>query len=177
MPLSRSLADAGFSAWTPAERVKRRLPRSRAVEHRTAPITPTYVFVQAEQLHDLSEIEGRRHTGFPAFSIARHNGKPLLTTTPALAPLLERHQSSYLASLPLPPHAVRHARKRRANPFSAGETLVMAQGPFAGLECIVEEGDGQTTSLTLQLFGRQTNMKIETFHLRSDGVATAAYAA
>lgn len=174
MSLTRSLTAAGFDAWTPTVRVKRRVPRGDHFEWVNVPLMPSYVFVREPHIYELRAIERAEVSVHPQFSIWRHKGATLWVRNATLNPLRAEQQASYLASLPKQPHA---KTKDHGAPYRPGERLKLLQGVFAGFECEVEASDGRTTSLTLQLFGRPTSFKEQTFNLRSNGVATQATAA
>lgn len=174
LSLARSLMEAGFEAWTPTDRVKRRVPRGDHQEWLSAPLMPSYVFVRERHIADLRDIERAEVSVHPRFSIWRHMGSTLWVRHATLHPLRAEQQARYLASLPRQPHA---KTKAHGQPFYPGQRVKMMQGPFAGLTCEVDASDGRTTSLRVQLFGREIIMKEETSNLRSDRVATVTSAA
>lgn len=175
MKLTSSLQAAGFEAWTPIERICRRVPRRKGSEHFSVAFIPTYVFVREHHLTDLRRIEMMDVSSHPRFSIFRYHGATVFVPHASLHGLRARQQQSHVASLPStgkPAFA-----KPRAEPFISGDVLALPNGPFAGLNCEVDRSDGKTTTLTIRLFGRTTEMTIPTSQLRHDRVATVAAAA
>ncbi|MDF0489195.1 hypothetical protein PX554_13725 [Sphingomonas sp. H39-1-10] len=79
LPLSRSLNEAGYEAWTP-ERTLRRYVRAntpsgkRAIESQI-PILPTFVFAQEQFLADLVTIANSDRTAHPTFSVFNVDGR------------------------------------------------------------------------------------------------------
>lgn len=173
--LAASLQSAGIDAWTPIERVERRLSRSKVKERFKAALTPTYVFVREVHLPLLRGLEGAAVTQHPHFTIFRFYEETVLIDHRTLHPMREREQDSYRASLPA--SGKHHQGKGRGKPFSAGDVVTLAEGPFAGLPCHVEMSNGRSTSLRLTLFGSTCGVKIETSRLRENGVAKVASAA
>lgn len=174
MRLTASLQEAGFVAWTPSEHVKRRVPRSKAVEHRVAPLAPTYVFVRGRFLSALQRIERADITPHPRFSIFRHCGAPIFVRHGALHPLRVLQQHSYLATLP---NTGRAPSKRHGAHFEVGNPVTLTQGAFTGFAGFVECSDGLETKVIVTLFGRETGVTVPTRQLRSRNVPVQEYAA
>lgn len=165
--LATSLQAAGFEAWTPVERLRRRVPRSKTIEYVLGSITPTYVFVREQHLDALRKMERQPGNGHPQFSMFRYYGDMVFVRHTALHPLRLLQQDSYRDSLPVVrnPH-----RKKRGEAFEVGDAFKPTSGPFAGFECVVESSDGLTTMATMMIFGRQTGLKFSTSQIRTDGV-------
>lgn len=174
MPLVRSLADAGFDAWTPTEHVRRRIPRGKSTEHRIVPLAPTYVFVRGIHLSELQAIERAEITPHPRFSIFRHYGNTVFVKHATLDPLLALQQDSYLASLPA---TGRKPGKPRGLHYEVGDKVKLTAGAFTGFEAFVESSDGLTTTLTVGIFGRAQGVKVSTLQLRGASVSDEAFAA
>lgn len=174
MPLARSLAEAGFEAWTPTDHITRRVPRGDRVERFLVPLMPSYVFVREHHLPALREIERADVRLHPAFSVWKYAGDTLYVRHAALHPLRAEQQRRYLASLPKQPHA---RTKDHGEPYAPGDRFAYPDGPFAGLMCEVEESNGRITTVSVTLFGRRTPLKRETSQLRANGVAPSASAA
>lgn len=171
--LAASLQSAGFDAWTPIERIVRRKPRSKVVDHLAAPLTPTYVFVTERHLSELLRLEGKG-APHPFFSVLRLYGAIVLLEHTALHPLRAQAQAAYLSTLP-----ERRPLRRRGsgNPYTRGELIKLTSGAFAGLQGMVQDSDGVSTTVTLTLFGRSAGVKMSTSQMRADSVATARSAA
>jgi transcription antitermination factor NusG len=172
--LVASLQDAGFAAWTPTEHVRRRVPRSKSTEHRIVPLAPTYAFVRSVHLYDLKRIERLDVSPHPRFSIFRYYGETVFVRHGELAELRARQQDSYRSSLPA---SGRAPGKPRGQAFEHGDTVKITSGAFTGFEAYVELSDGLTTTLSVSLFGRAQEIKVETLHLRSHLVSDVASAA
>lgn len=174
LPLMRSLAEAGFNAWTPTEHIRRRVPRGKSTEYRIVPLSPTYVFVQAHHLPDLRGIERSEITRHPPFSIFRHYGNTVFVRHGTLHPLLALQQDSYRSSLPM---TGRSPGKPRGEQYQEGDKVKLTTGAFTGFDAYVKSSDGLTTTLTVGIFGRATEVKVPTLHLRNASVFTKRSAA
>lgn len=172
--LTASLQDAGMEAWTPTEHIRRRLPRGKSKEHRIVAMAPTYVFVRATHEDDLRMIERAEITPHPRFSFFRHCGETVYVPHRGLHQLRALQQDSYVASLP---YTGRRPGKPRGRHYEAGDTVKITAGAFTGFEAYVDASDGLTTTLIVGLFGRATEVKVPTLHLRSLHVPDAATAA
>lgn len=174
MRLTASLQDAGLTAWTPTEHVRRRVPRAKTTEHRIVPMVATYVFVRAGHLADLQRIERAEITPHPQFSIFRHCGDTVFIPNGSLHALRQLQQASYRGSLP---GSGSRSRKPRGAPYEQGEAVTFSQGPFSGLQGFVETSDGLTTRLNIELFGRVSVVDVKTLHLRALNVPVKQSAA
>lgn len=172
--LAASLQAAGIAAWAPTEHIRRRVPRSKEVEHRIVSAAPTYVFAEASALHALRQIERADITPHPRFSIFRHAGKPVFIKHRELHALRHKQQASYVASLPT---TGRSPCKPRGAAFEIGEAVTFHQGAFAGLQGYVQSSDGLVTTLTVTLFGRSAGVKVDTLQFRSRNVPAETSAA
>ncbi|WP_267386524.1 hypothetical protein [Sphingomonas sp. GC_Shp_3] len=167
MRLTASLQEAGFFAWTPTEHVKRRMPRTKAIEHRLAPLAPTYVFVRGVYLPALQRIERADITPHPRFSIFRHCGAPIFVRHSSLHPLRNLQQQSYASSLP---NSGKPPCKDRGLPYKVGDPITFRTGSFTGFTGYVNASDGLTTEVMVTLFGREQGVKVPTLQLRSRNV-------
>lgn len=89
IPLAKSLADAGFRAWTPTDITLRKVRRGKEVVEIEieAAITPTFVFARADHLDDLARIRQLPFGPHPDFSIFQRAGAAPLIAGTTLAPL------------------------------------------------------------------------------------------
>lgn len=174
LSLVASLQGAGMDVWTPTEHIKRRVPRTKSTEHRIVPLAPTYAFARRAHLDDLQRIERMDVSPHPRFSIFRYYGETVFVRHAATAPLRALQQDSYRSSLPASGRAPGRAR---GEPYQVGECVKIKAGPFTGFDAFVELSDGLMTTLTLSLFGRAQEVKVETLHLRSRNVPLRKYAA
>lgn len=171
LTLTRSLVLAGIDAWTPVQRVKRRLPRAKKIEHIEAPFTPCYVFVKAPHLPELCRLERTAISPHPAFSVFRHMGATVIVADASVSSLRAAEDESRRRA---DRNAGRTTGKPRGQPFDRGETVKARKGPFAGLNGIVQSSDGRHT---LILFGTRMEVRFGTSQLRSNPVAIAPTAA
>lgn len=172
--LVASLQDAGFAIWTPTEHVRRRVPRGKSTEHRIVPLAPTYAFVRAVHLDDLKRIERLDVSPHPRFSIFRYYGETVFVRHRELSPLRKMQQESYRDALPA---SGRAPGKPRGQAFEPGDTVKITSGAFNGFEAFVELSDGLTTTLSVSLFGRAQEVKVETLHLRANLLSVQSSAA
>lgn len=160
--LCTRLADVGIDAWSPAELLRRRVPRKRKFEEVRIPILPTFAFARAMHLEPLLELSQAAAGTLPDFSIFRWNGVFPTIRECELANLRlleERAGAKPLAPTPQ---------------FRPGEAVRMSRGAFAGLAGIVVADNGRTALVD---FGRGMAVKISTLTLRQTAVenATQAY--
>ena len=174
MGLVASLQAAGMDVWTPTEHVKRRVPRSKSTEYRVVPMAPTYAFARAGLLPELKQIERLDVSPHPRFSIFRYYGETVFVRHRELSALRSQQQDSYRTALPA---SGRAPGKPRGEAFDHGDTVKITSGPFTGFEAYIELSDGLMTTLSVSLFGRAQEVKVETLHLRSNLVSNKALAA
>jgi len=172
--LVASLQDAGFAIWTPTEHVRRRVPRCKSTEHRIVPLAATYAFVRGVHLEDLKRIERLDVSPHPRFSIFRYYGETVFVRHRELGALRALQQESYRNALPA---SGRAPGKPRGQAFEPGDTVKITSGAFNGFEAFVELSDGQTTTLSVSLFGRAQEVKVETLHLRANLLSVPSSAA
>lgn len=144
--LARSLNDAEFEAWTPAETIERKVRGSSKREAVVVPMLPSFVFVRADRLVELIDLarspalifrvwdrEQRRMVakGHPAFRIFRHGDDYPLVPDAQLAPL----------------HAIEQRRRRKprgkVHTFKPGAQVKLTEGGFAGLTGVVTGMEGK----------------------------------
>lgn len=161
LPLTKSLADAGFEVWTPQRIHRRRRPRSKKIVEREVAIMPTFVFVRKHHAVDLLGILASPVNPHPAFSIFRHpqNGRLIDVADCEIDGL--RAEDERWAK------AERKSRRRR---FEAGSSVKVTDGPAQGLEGIVEESDGR---YALVCFGGAVRFKVGTWLLGDEQVENA----
>lgn len=174
LALVASLQGAGMNVWTPTEHIKRRVPRSKSMEHRIVPLAPTYAFARRDHLADLQCIERMDVSPHPRFSIFRYYGETVFVRHRELSPLRAMQQESYRSSLPASGKA---PGKARGKSYDVGDVVTFTTGPFTGFEGFVDLSDGLTTTVIVSLFGRAQEVKVETLQLRSRNVPVRKYAA
>lgn len=150
LSLAASLAEAGLTAWTPAQILSSRAPRSKERIETTVPLMPTYVFATSDHLAELAELAEARSKPHVDFSVFRYLGR-----VPVLA-------DASLNALRVA--EARERPRKQQKTFKQGEIVRIEEGGFAGMSGVVEEGDGR---YTLVMFGR-IGVKIATFLLFPD---------
>lgn len=200
LQLAKSLAEAGFNVWTPTTVSLKTVPRGREkVEIEVeAPIVPTFVFGDGEQVDDFARVRATMFNGHPDFSIFQRAGMAPLINARSLAPLwwasidararldaiyarrlMEKERQDRIALLRTEQQrrkALRAERKR----LPAGLQVVVegmpALGGLAG--SVVEERNGGRAAVVA--FGGALVMEIEAWQLIpvhvSEGVAVTASA-
>lgn len=114
---------------------------------------PTFVFVDADRLVELVRYERSPASPHPPYSVFRFNHLvPLLSDT-----AIEALRMSERKAVP----------KAERRTLSIGSTIRLPDGPFAGLNGVVQSSDG---GYTLVAFGGLMEVKIETFILTGDAV-------
>jgi len=140
--LAKSLAAAGFEAWTPTETQARRLPRSQKRVERESAVMPSYVFAPSQHVRNLLAASMAIESAHPAFHVFRHLDRIPLITTGSLAPLRDAEDR----------HKAVVARRRRLGErvprFPAGASVRVDQGAFAGLDGIVTDQRGRAAFVT-----------------------------
>jgi hypothetical protein len=159
LALAKSLAGAGFETWTPMHVLRRQRPRSKVTIEVDLAIMPTFVFVRANRLADLSAVIAQPVSPHPQFSIFRHFGRYPLIAESEVAGMRKEEERHRLTQL-----------KTKRHVFPKGETVRVTEGPAAGLSGVVQDGDGK---FALVAFGGRFRLKIATFLLRTDGVHEA----
>lgn len=118
---------------------------------------PTFVFVDADHLDELVRYERSPASPHPPYSVFRfYHRAPLLNDAAIEALRMFERQ------------AVPKAERRTV---PVGSTIRLPDGPFAGLNGVVQSSDG---GYTLVAFGGLMEVKIETFILTGDAVQPIA---
>lgn len=157
MQLADSLVDAGFTAWTPVERRKRRKPRSKALTDIRVPVLPTYVFAASQHLVDLLAEADSATTLHPAFSVFKYFDR---------YPLIADRQL----------HRIRAIEERTAEKprplVSPGQPVKTVALGFEGLTGTVESVRGGKAFVTFEGFAQP--IMVDTLLLLRDGVTDEA---
>lgn len=149
-----SLNRHGVRAWTPTTTARRRKSRrSPSFVVRQAAMLPTFVFADADHLGELCRYERSPVSPHPPYSVFRYYHRAPLVGDAAIEALrmFERQ-------------AVPKAERRTV---PVGSTIRLPDGPFAGLDGIVQASDG---GYTLVAFGGRMEVKIETFILSENTI-------
>lgn len=155
LPLTRSLAAAGFDVWTPVQTGARRKPRSQTTTEFEAPIVPTFVFARADRINDLRRIASLPVNPHPAFSVFHpFDSAPLIAD--AEIDGLRRYERRCNEI------ATRNKAKAHRREFAIGEGVNVLDGAWQGLSGIVEAGDGKQARVS---FGGNLCVTIATFYL------------
>lgn len=144
LPVSEALADAGYSVWTPAETIERRVGLTRKRVQSVAPMLPGFVFADYGRLADLVALsrspsltfqvwdaEQRRMIlkGCPYFTVFRHDGTYPAVTDKSLDALRVAEQKGRPMS--------------KARVFERGERVKCPDAGFDGLVGVVETTKGR----------------------------------
>ena len=146
VPLLRSLTAAGFEVWTPIEVQLRQRPRSKAKAEREFAVIPSYLFAadhHVDELAALSHFPGKDHKDFSVWHV-HGRGFPLIADA-ALGPLRL--------------HERKVVRKDRLSPFAKGDRVSIPDGPFAGIDMVVEEERSNSLKLQFSIFGKQHSIE------------------
>lgn len=172
LPLARSLAAAGLEAWTPVFTQRRRKPRSKAmVETETAGM-PTFVFVPDRHRPYLSSLLlPHAPNPHPPFSLFRYYGSVVTIEDRELHRLRDLEQDDKRKADDRARRATRRERQH-GEPFTPGEAVRFSTGALAGISASVEASDGRRTRVTLHLFGRLSQVEVETSQLRGELVSS-----
>ena len=160
LPLTRSLAAAGFDVWTPVQTGTRRKPRSQVTTEFEAPIVPTFVFARADRLNDLRRIASLPVKPHPAFSVFHSFDRAPLIAGAEIEGL--RHYERRCNEI-----ATRNKAKAHRREFAIGDAVNVLDGAWQGLSGIVEGGDGRQARVS---FGGSLSVTIATFYLISNDV-------
>lgn len=168
MALTKSLADAGFGAWTPIYEITRRRGRSRDRHYVEAPIIPTFVFVPEQHLRALAAMLAQPTHPHPAFSIFVYAGRAPIIAERSMAHLRKAEEQARL-------RAEQRARTDKAKQridIPVGEKVkVVEESNFLGLTGVVESCDGRTAMVN---FGGPYAIEIQTWRLMTDELLIAA---
>ena len=142
VPLAKSLADAGFEAWTPIQVQFREKTRRKPAEERAMPILPTFVFARAKHLSELNRLTRSDVHWHPAFSVFRYQGVPPIISDERIGGLREAEA----AALKIADarrrsdagKALKDAKDQLRRALPKGKSIDMPTGPFAGFTGVVE---------------------------------------
>lgn len=160
LPLWRSLANAGFDAWTPRETVIRRRPRSREERTIERAILPTFVFVAADRLTDVLGALRAPVNPHPGFSLVARASRVPVVAERDIAGLRSAEAEAVRA-------AERRLRKSHREAFGIGQSVSVKDGAWTGLTGVIDGGDDRFARV---IFGSGMSVKISTFLLIRDGV-------
>lgn len=171
LAVARSLAAAGFDAWTPAQIAQRRRPRSSMKLEIEAPIMPTFVFVRADRLSDLRRVLALPLNPHPAFSIFQHAGEAPLVRDSELTQLREAEERAAVATEARrrgeQAQDSRKAKDAQRRKVAVGTTVSIPHGAFAGMTGIVDAGDRKNAWVNL---GGGFRLKIDTWLFAADHI-------
>lgn len=180
LKLADSLADHGFEAWTPRATSLYRLPRRREYVDRNAAILPTFVFIRASHLPDISRVLAMPLNPHPPFSVFRYFGRtPLvsdanistLRTAEANAMTAYARQKAAVDAARSKTEEQERLRQLRASAprFSVGERVQLQHGAFTGLVATIQSDGREGRDLVIN-FGANWTMKVEAWQLESGEV-------
>lgn len=136
------LANQGFESFAPQITVKK--IRAGKTVQLTEPLFPRYIFLKCPQTPNLSTIRSTRGVaGLVRF------GDTLATVPSSLIHCLLKNQLVLQQQLP-------------AQPFQPGDKLEILNGPFASLNAVFQQADGEQRSIILLNFlGQQLQLSLE----------------
>ncbi len=136
------LANQGFESFAPQITVKK--IRAGKTVQLTEPLFPRYIFLKCPQTLNLSTIRSTRGVaGLVRF------GDTLATVPSSLVHCLLKNQLVLQQQMP-------------AQPFQPGDKLEILNGPFASLNAVFQQADGEQRSIILLNFlGQQLQLSME----------------
>ncbi len=136
----------GFEAWTPIERKQGRMPRTKASFDKEFALMPSYAFASVHDLNQIHHLAMMPANDRPRFSVFQHRGGVPLIADNQLDAL--RGEEGRLLRV----YEKLCRRGKKGPRFTAGDTVRLIEGPFAGLDGIVEDQQGQFTLVSLRGF-------------------------
>lgn len=138
----QNLANQGFESFAPQITVKK--IRAGKTVQLTEPLFPRYIFLKCPQTPNLSTIRSTRGVdGLVRF------GDMLATVPSSLVDCLVKNQRLLQQQMP-------------AQPFQPGDKLEILNGPFANLNAVFQQTDGEQRSIILLNFlGQQLQLSLE----------------
>ena len=163
----KGLLKAGYDAWTPIERRRGRMPRTRTAYDKEFALMPSYVFVNIHHLAEIQHMALVPPRNIPRFTLFQYQGGVPLIADNQLDAL--RYEEGRLQAV-----YDRALRKGKKGPrFNPGETIRIEEGPFAGMDGIVTDQTGQFT--LVNFVGFASPIKISSLLLkREDGEQSKA---
>lgn len=173
IPLAKSLAEDGFTAWTPVEVIAPRPRYGKKRDKIEQALMPSFVFACADATADLIALahrpaliyqvwdsEQRRMVtrGHPHFRVFRHGD---------VIPNIPEHQLAHLRNIDR-----RHRASQRT--VSIGDRFRFSSGGFEGLNGIVMQAGAQHS--TVQIDGMPVTVKMPTWVI-ADAMSTMMQAA
>ncbi|EJI85729.1 transcriptional activator RfaH [Alishewanella aestuarii B11] len=136
------LANQGFESFAPQITVKK--IRAGKTVQLTEPLFPRYIFLKCPQTPNLSTIRSTRGVaGLVRF------GDKLATVPSSLINHLLKNQLELQQQMPV-------------QPFQPGDKLEILNGPFANLNAVFQQADGEQRSIILLNFlGQQLQLSLE----------------
>lgn len=132
--LAKSLAAAGFTAWTPVEDQRKRRPRSNDWVDRTVPMLPSFVFADAVGLPALAALAMKVEKAQPAFSVFRYAGRiPVITAASLDALRAMESKAAHRAEMER-----RKAMKRPDCQLPVGTAVAITDGPYQGMRGTID---------------------------------------
>lgn len=144
--VTRSLQKQGFDVWTPIERKAGRMPRTRIRYDKEFALMPSYAFANVHHVAEIRHLADLPTRNMPRFTVFQHKGGIPLIADDQLNPL--RAEQSRLQAI-----YDKLVRKGKRGPkFDKGHLVRLSEGPFAGMEGVVEDQQGQITLVSFDGF-------------------------
>lgn len=146
MRAQQHLANQGFESFVPQITLKK-IQGTKTIT-KTEPLFPRYIFLKPNAIANLSVIRSTRGVaGFVKF------GQSLAEIPSSLVHTLLKQQLQQHSKAPV-------------HPFTAGDKLEILTGPFAHLNAVFQQADGECRSLILLSFlGQQVSMAMPNSNL------------
>lgn len=165
----KALSKAGYDAWTPVERKKGKMPRTRTEYDKEFALMPSYVFVSVHHLPEIQHLAMLPPRNVPRFTVFQHQGGIPLVADDQLDAL--RAEEGRLQTV-----YERACRKGKRGPkFNPGHIVRIDEGGFMGMEGVVESQQGQFTLVSFE--GFHAPIKIASILLEREGDEQASRAA
>ena len=145
-----NLQRQGYECYLPQMRAER--IRRRRLQSVIEPLFPRYLFVRLDSSHQGKSWAPVRST-LGVSQLVRFGGCAAKVDEELVLMLRQREQASPAEAL-----------------FRPGEVVLVAEGPFAGIEAVYQTSDAQRRShILIEILSRSVSMKIETGQLRKTG--------
>lgn len=161
LSVAKGLAKAGFDAWTPIERRRGKMPRTRTAYDKEFPLMPSYVFVNIHHLAEVQHMAMLPPRNIPRFVLFQYQGGVPLIGDDQLDAL--RSEEGRLQAI----YERACQKGKKAPRFEPEATVRVKEGDaFAGMDGVVAGQQGQFTLVNFA--GFSSPIKISSFLLAGD---------
>lgn len=142
----KALDKAGFDVWTPIERRRGRMPRTKAVYDKKFALMPSYAFASVHDLPSIHHLAVSDKRDMPHFTLFQAKGGIPLLADDQLDGL--RAEEARLQRV----YDKACKRGVKGPKFNPGHIVRISEGGFAGMDGIVEDQQGQFTLVSFAGF-------------------------